>query len=473
MRKQKNFTRITAAFFEAIIDALVFRLSFWLVIAIFLAGKTPHPFTHEVRTFFTGTMLVVFYFNSLYSFKTWLLWDEMKAILKSSLLILLVVVLYLYSQRFDISRFTLSMGIIVFTPLCIITRFIFRRVLFATGLLSTNIIILGAGRTGSIFADKITDNPFTLGKVIGFLDDDEAKQGITVSGYKVRGKLEDFAALCAKERIDEAAVAISTASRSLIAHVLDIVEFHVRQVHYIPDTYMLTTFSSLISDVDGMPVIYASQGLLNPVNRAVKSFADYAVSLTAIVILSPLMIYSAFRVRKNFGGEILTSQERSGLNGKDFKMYKFRSSGDGKISRRLRRSYVDELPQLFNVIKGDMSIVGPKAMSSSDMMYLYGGENALKISAIKPGITGFWQISDRERDKGICGEMNLYYIRNWSLWLDFVIVIKTLFVILFSMSNRKKLPPPPAIDFGRDCKFSSDCVDDCDGKVQKICSSTL
>ncbi len=188
----------------------------WFVITIFMAGRTPRPFTHEVRMFFTGTMLAVFYFNSLYSFKTWLLWDEMKAILKSSLLILLVVVLYLYSQRFDILRLALSAGIIVFTPLCIMSRFIFRRVLFATGLLSTNIIILGAGRTGIIFADKITDNPFTLGKVTGFLDDDEAKQGTTVSGYKVRGKLEDFAALFAEERIDEAAVAISTASRSLI-----------------------------------------------------------------------------------------------------------------------------------------------------------------------------------------------------------------------------------------------------------------
>ena len=430
-KSQKNFTRVITAVFQAIIDTLVFRFSFWLSIYSGLAGKTPSAFSNEAGIFFTGTMLAVFYFNSLYSFKTWLLWDEIKAILKSSLLILLVTVLFLYSQKFNVSRMAVSAGIIIFIPLCIISRYIFRRMIFALGILSTNIIIIGAGRTGGIFAEKITDNPFTLGHVLGFLDDAESKQGITVSGYKVRGKLEDFAALCAQERIDEAAVAISTASRALLTHILDIVEFHVRQVHYIPDMYMLTTFSSSIRDVDGMPVISASQGLLNPVNRAVKSFADYAGAFVALVILSPVMVYSALKVRKNYGGEIFSSQKRSGLGGKTFSLYKFRTSGHGKTSRRIRRSYIDELPQLFNVLRGEMSIVGPKALMPEDMTHVYGEEAARKISTVKPGITGFWQISLHENDTRICGEMNLYYIRNWSLWLDTVILIKTFFIILF------------------------------------------
>ena len=431
MGHQKNFTRIIAAIFQAVIDAIIFRLSFWLTVSFFMAGRITRTLTPEASTFFTGTMLAVFYFNSLYSFKTWLLWDEMKAVLKSSFLILLVVVLFLYSQKFEISRFMLSAGIIIFIPLCITSRYIFRRAAFALGILSTNIIILGAGRTGEIFAEKITDNPFTLGHVSGFLDDDESKQGLTVAGFKVRGTLEDFPVICAKERIDEAAVAISTASRSLLTHILDIVEFHVRQVHYIPDMYMLTTFSSSIRDVDGMPVISASQGLLNPVNRAVKSFADYTGALAALVILSPVMVYSALKVRKKYGGQIFSRQKRSGLDGHVFSLCKFRTSGRGKTGRRFRRSYIDEFPQLFSVLRGEMSIVGPKALTPEDMLHVYGEDTAQKISAVKPGITGFWQISLRENDKRICGEMNLYYIRNWSLWLDLVILIKTIFIILF------------------------------------------
>ena len=362
MSNHKNCTRLLASFFQAIIDALMLCLSFLIAIGLWLHGKAPLTFTPEVITFFTGTMLAVFYSNSLYSFKTWLLWDEIRAILKSSVLILLVIVLYLYSQRFDLSRFTIAAGMIFFVPLCVTARYIFRRLIFSLGILTTNIIILGAGRTGKIFAEKIMDNPFTLGRVTGFLDDDESKHGRTVAGCKVQGSLEDFAAICAEERIDEAAVAISTASRSLLTHILDIVEFHVRQVHYIPDMYMLTTFSSAIRDVDGMPVISASQGLLNPMNRAVKSFADYVGAVAAMIVVLPVMLRTAWRVRKDYGGGIFSSQERSGLNGRAFMMLKFRSSGRGKTGKKLRHSYFDEFPQFFNVLKGEMSLVGPKAM---------------------------------------------------------------------------------------------------------------
>lgn len=430
MRPNKNTTRIISAIFQALLDVLVYRFSFWIVIELWLAGKIPGTFTSETQIFFAGTMLAVFYFNSLYSFKTWLLWDEMAVVLKSSLLMLLVTVLYLYSQGFDISRFILASGIIIFMPLCVISRWLFRRLLFSLGILSTNIIILGAGRTGKIFAEKISRHPFTLGKITGYLDDDDSKLGMMISGVPVRGKLEDFTSLCESERIDEAAVAISTASRSLLTHILDLVEFNVRQAHYIPDMYMLTTFSSAIRDVDGIPVISASQGLMIPMNRAVKSFTDYLGAVIAIVLLSPMIVLSAFKARKEFGGKIFSKQKRIGLHGKTFTLLKIRSSGRGKTDRMLRQSYIDELPQFFNVLKGEMSLVGPKALTHADMLHIYGAEIAEKISMVKPGITGFWQISERgEYEKAIRGEMNLYYIRNWSLWLDAVIFIKTLFKI--------------------------------------------
>lgn len=430
MNTYRNHARSIMSFCQAVIDAIVYRLSFELATNFWLNGKIPADFTPEVQLFFTGTMLAVFYFNSLYSFKTWLLWDEMKAIIKSSLLILLVTVLYLYSQSFNISRFTLAAGTIIFIPLCTISRWLVRRICFALGLMSTNIIILGAGRTGTIFAEKITSHPFTLGKITGFLDDDESKHGLIVAGCPVRGKLEDFTKICGAERVDEAAVAISAASRRLLTHILDIVEFHVRQVHYIPDMYMLTTFSSAIRDVDGVPVIAVSQGLTSSWGRAVKSFADYAGALAAVIILSPLMLWTALKVKRTYGGEIFSRQKRIGLSGKPFVMFKFRSSGCGKTSQVLRRSYVDEIPQFFNVLKGDMSLVGPKAFTHSDMLHVYGADISQKVCMVKPGITGLWQISDSEKDKRICGEMNLYYIRNWSLWLDIVILIKTVIKIL-------------------------------------------
>ncbi len=440
MRDNKNFTRVIAAVIQAVIDVLIFRASFWLVTYFWLSGQTFPIFSREANIFFAGTLIAVFYFNSLYSFKTWLLWDEAKAILKSSILALLVAVLFLYSQNFKPSRVVVSFGVIVFIMLCTLTRYIFRRTLFALGLLSTNIIILGAGRTGEIFAERITHHPFTLAKVSGFLDDDEAKQGLTVAGYKVRGRLEDFTALYEQERIDEAAIAISKASRSLLTNILDAVEFRVRQVHYIPDMYLLTTFSSTVRDVDGIPIIFASQGLLNPVNRAVKYFADYVIALATLVILSPVMLYYALKVRRKYGGEIFSRQKRSGLGGKVFTLYRFRTLGHGDTGRRSRRAYVEALPQLLNVLRGEMSVVGPKPLTAEDMTHIYGEETAREISMVKPGITGFWQISIQEDDKKMYSAMNLYYIRNWSLWLDAVIFTKTVGGIFFRQPPQKNFP---------------------------------
>ena len=457
-----NFTRAILAFFQLAVDTCIYWLSFSLVIALWFTGRAQVQFTFEIRAFFTGTMLAVFWFNSLYDFKNWIFWDELKAVLKSSILIILVIVLYLYSQKFDISRFMIAAGVLIFVPLDLGARYAFRRIFFALGLLSTNIIILGAARTGEIFAEKIASHPFTACRVIGFLDDDPAKQGKTVAGFPVLGRLDDFMKIYATTRIDEAAVAISTASRSLLTHILDIVEFHVRQVHYIPDMYMLTTFSASIRDVDGMPVISASQGLFNPVNRAVKSVIDYIGAVTALIIFSPVMLWAAWRIKREDKGPALFIQDRVGWKVKHFKVCKFRTmhvDADRrteelfrdpkiladyrkgiklkddprltKIGRILRRTSIDELPQLFNVLRGEMSLVGPRPLIQSDVDFAYGDYIAKKIYMVKPGMTGFWQVSGRsDVDTELRKEMNLYYIRNWSLWLDIVILLRTVYAVI-------------------------------------------
>jgi undecaprenyl-phosphate galactose phosphotransferase len=407
-------------------------------------------------------MLAVFYFNSLYDFRNWIVWDELKAILKSAALILLVLILYLYSQKFSMSRFILASGILIFVPLCLIARYAFRRIFFSLGILTTNIIILGAGRTGEIFAETINEHPFTACHIVGFLDDDESKQGKLIAGIPVLGRLDEFERIYNEYHIDEAAVAISTASRSLLTHILDMVEFHVKQVHYIPDMYMLTTFSASIRDVDGMPVISASQGLLNPLNRFIKSIIDYIGAIIALIIFSPIMLWAAWRIKREDGGPALFIQDRVGWKVKHFKVYKFRTMYTDadkrteelfkdpailadyqkgiklkhdprltKIGAFLRKTSIDELPQIFNVLKGEMSLVGPRPLIQKDVDFAYGDYIAKKIYTVKPGMTGFWQVSGRsDVDTDIRREMNLYYIRNWSLWLDIVILMRTAYAVI-------------------------------------------
>ena len=464
MTNSLKLSKILLTALQILVDAFLYVSSFLFVAWLWYSGSKSGTgkIEFEVMAFFTGTMLAVFYFNSLYDFRSWLFWDEMKAILKSSALILLVVVLYLYTQHLDTSRFTLAAALLIFTPLCLIARYIFRRGFFAAGILVTNILIIGAGRTGEIFAQEIAEHPFTTCKVVGFLDDDDKKLNTQVAGYKVLGKLNDFEKIYNEIKIDEAAIAISTASRELLTHILDMVEFHVRQVHYIPDMYMLTTFSAQIRDVDGMPVISASQGLLNPFNRFIKSIMDYVGAVIGIIVFSPLMLWVAYKIHKEDGGPVMFIQKRIGWQTKYFMTYKFRSMHvnadeetkklfqdpeikkayeEGiklkddprwtKIGAFIRRTSIDELPQLFNVLKGEMSLVGPRPLPKSDFDLLYDEYLGKKIYTVKPGLTGFWQVSGRsDVDRETRRMMNLYYIRNWSVWLDIVILMRTVQAVI-------------------------------------------
>ena len=398
--------------------SLAFVLSFW--------GRAAAGFTTETRFFFVGILLLVFCFNALYAFRNWLFWDEMRAVLRSSSVTLLVIILYLFLLKYSLSRFAVFFSMVLFIPFCLLLRYTFRRAFFACGLLDTTVLIIGAGKTGELYARKVAEHPFTACRVAGFLDDDDSKQETQVAGLPVLGRIEDFERIQAEHHVDEAVIAIATAPRKLLAHILNRVELRVRCVHYIPDMYMLTTFSASIRDVDGLPLISASQGLLNPFNRFLKGCMDYMGAVVALIFFSPLLLYVARRIKKDDGGTVLFGHSQVGWNLSSFKMYKFRTmvpdaearlqemlkdeelrkefevafkfKNDPRITRIghfLRKSSLDELPQLFNVLKGEMSLVGPRPIVNREVELYYGSETAQQIFRVKPGLTGFWQVSGR------------------------------------------------------------------------------
>ena len=435
--------------------SLAFVLSFW--------GRAAAGFTTETRFFFVGILLLVFCFNALYAFRNWLFWDEMRAVLRSSSVTLLVIILYLFLLKYSLSRFAVFFSMVLFIPFCLLLRYTFRRAFFACGLLDTTVLIIGAGKTGELYARKVAEHPFTACRVAGFLDDDDSKQETQVAGLPVLGRIEDFERIQAEHHVDEAVIAIATAPRKLLAHILNRVELRVRCVHYIPDMYMLTTFSASIRDVDGLPLISASQGLLNPFNRFLKGCMDYMGAVVALIFFSPLLLYVARRIKKDDGGAVLFGHSRVGWNLSSFKMYKFRTmvpdaearlqemlkdeelrkefevafkfKNDPRITRIghfLRKSSLDELPQLFNVLKGEMSLVGPRPIVNREVELYYGSETAQQIFRVKPGLTGFWQVSGRNDvlDYQQRVDLDLYYIHNWSLWLDIVILFRTVGILL-------------------------------------------
>ena len=441
--------RLTFSVVQFIIDAGLFTLC----LSVF--GVTS---SFETCAFLTGTVAAFFLFSSMYGFGNWTFWDETKQCMRSLLYAFLVGVLFLYAGKNTVSLFRVMLAFGLFVPLCLALRWAVRRALFGLGLLSTSVIILGAGEAGEIFARNITDSPFIARKVLGFLDDDESKQGMTISGVPVLGRLSDFERVQGELDADEVIIAIPTASRRELSGMLDGVEELSRRVLYVPDMYMLTTMTAEMRSIDGMPVITASQGLLNPVNRAVKSVVDYVGGLAAFLIASPLMIWATWKIKREDGGSILFRHGRIGQNLRPFKLFKFRTMVENaeeilremlkddekrrefeeafkfkddkritQIGHKLRRTSIDELPQLFNVFRGEMSLVGPRPIVQKEIELYYGYRTARQIFRVKPGMTGFWQVSGRNdvKDYQTRIDFDLYYIHNWSVWLDIIIMIRT------------------------------------------------
>jgi undecaprenyl-phosphate galactose phosphotransferase len=448
-----------------IVQIALDMLVYFICLELLLAVWTPSGvgFSSEIKLFFCGVLFVCFYFNSLYQFKTWMFWDEMLAVLKAVCAVLLIIVFFFFTVKLQLSRVVTMASFLFFVPICLAVRYFFRRTLFSFDFQKTPILVMGAGKTGELYAKKVKNHPFMGCKILGFLDDDLSKKGTLVAGIPVLGEVSDFARVQKELNVSEVVVAISTASRELLAKILETVEMRVKCVSYIPDMYMLTTFSASIRDVDGVPLISASQGLLNPWNRMLKSVMDYVGALLALIVFSPVFLYAAWKIKRDDGGSVFFQHNRVGGNLAPLKMYKFRTMVPNaesileemlkddekrrefeiafkfkddpritKVGKFLRKTSLDEIPQIFNVLKGEMSLIGPRPIVKKEVDLYYGEEIARQIFHVKPGLTGFWQVSGRNDvlDYQTRIDLDLYYIYNWSLWLDMVIIMRTIQILL-------------------------------------------
>jgi undecaprenyl-phosphate galactose phosphotransferase len=448
-----------------IVQIALDMMVYFVCLELLLTVKTPSGagFLPEIKLFFCGVLFVCFYFNSLYQLKTWMFWDEMRAVVKAACEALLILVAFLFAMKLQLSRLVIGASFLLFVPTCLVARYFFRRALFALGLRKTPILVMGAGKTGELYAIKVKNHPFMGCEILGFLDDDPLKQGTVLAGVPVLGTVADFPRVQSELNVPEVVVAISTASRELLAKILETVEMRVKRVSYIPDMYMLTTFSASISDVDGVPLISASQGLLNPWNRLIKYAMDYVGAVLALILFSPVFLYAAWKIKRDDGGKVFFEHNRVGRDLVPLKIYKFRTMVPNaesileemlkddekrrefelafkfkddpritKVGKFLRQTSMDEIPQIFNVLKGEMSLIGPRPIVKKEVDLYYGEEVARQIFHVKPGVTGFWQVSGRNDVQNYQTriDLDLYYIHNWSLWLDLVIIMRTIQILI-------------------------------------------
>lgn len=392
-------------------------------------------------------MLAGFVVNGLYQYKRSILnIREYELILKTTLIagaITLLIHFLAREQLFSRGVFLATWSVMAF--LFFLQRhlfFAFQNKLRQSGVFETRALIYGAGTIGQKLMEKLVQSPSLGYHIQGFIDDHPHLHTKTVSGIPVIGKLSHLDQLLQETEAQELFLAISQIPRKTIESVVQSCKKYGCQVHIVPSLYDIAIQSVRMEEVDGIPLVGMTQPRYSWQTKVFKRLFDIVSSVILFVLLAPILTVLAALVRMSSEGPIFFKQKRVGKDGREFMFYKFRSmyvhapkygvtpqSGNDPritpIGRFLRRSSLDELPQLFNVLKGDMSLVGPRP----EMPFIVNTYNELQRQRLNvhPGITGLWQISaDRKRAIHENMDYDLYYINNQSFILDMVIMLRTL-----------------------------------------------
>ena len=323
---------------------------------------------------------------------------------------------------------------------------------------SQRILLVGAGQVGEQMAGLLAERGWMGLQVMGFLDDDAQKQGTLVGGFPVLGTLDDMAEQVKSSGIHEVIMTLPLyAHKRLETLVAEANELPVN-VRVVPDFFPMAYLRTTVGLLADMPLVTLKEPAIDRFSLACKRVIDLAVSATALLLLWPAMVVIAMMVRRGSPGPVIFRQQRVGLGGKPFNMFKFRTmhvdadkqigtimerTYDGKtfmrknkvdpritrIGHHLRRWSLDELPQLLNVLRGDMSIVGPRPELPL-LVQTYEAWQRKRFS-VPPGLTGWWQVSDRaDAPMALNTEADLYYIRHYSLLLDLQIILRTVGAVI-------------------------------------------
>ena len=316
---------------------------------------------------------------------------------------------------------------------------------------ASDVVVFGAGEVGEKFAREVRQSPWLGYKIAGFFDDKIA-QGETVARMPVLGSITEGIELAKKSQWRKAYIALPLKAQDKIEEIIDQLADSAVDIELIPDIFGFELINAKISQIGSLPVIALQASPISGYNAALKRLMDITVSAAILTITSPLLLTIALAIKiENPKLPIIFKQRRCGLNGKEVIVWKFRTmtvleDGDRveqakqndtrttKLGKFLRRLSLDELPQLFNVIAGSMSLVGPRPHAITHAKnFRRVAPTYMRRHLVKPGITGWMQINgmrgEVDSDSIIHkrAELDLYYVQNWSLWLDIKIIALTAF----------------------------------------------
>jgi exopolysaccharide biosynthesis polyprenyl glycosylphosphotransferase len=451
-----------------VMDVLAIAAAFGLAYVVRFTAELPLFFMPEVTpfSFYSGLVIVlipvwifIFGMHRLYDFNNLLsgLDEYIHIVQATSISMMVVVFVTFFATTFAIARGWLVLTWIFSTTSVVTGRFVLRRVVQAArnrGHFMTPVLIVGANEEGRAIAAHLREAPAAGAQVIGFVDD-RVDEGREVSaGLRVLGPIDGAVDLIRRYGVSEVIVAASALTR---AELLDLYQvFGLRDdvtLRMSSGLFELLTTGMHVKQVGSVALLSANRTRLTLTERIIKGATDMLLSTLMLALLSPVMATIALLIRLDSPGPATHRRRVLGTGGKPFDAFKFRTmaiNGDEILARHpelaqqlardmklkddprvtrvgkwLRKLSLDELPQLFNVLLGQMSLVGPRMITPEEAERY--GRWQLNLLTVKPGITGLWQVSGRS-DVSYAErvQIDMSYIRNYSLWLDLILLARTI-----------------------------------------------
>ena len=378
--------------------------------------------------------------------------EEIKNVIKGiSLSFLLLGVILVFGQ-INVSRYVLILSYIFSLTFVVAEKMVFYHISPFTKFLKgfhKKVLIYGAGELGRALFREIANSPKLRIDPIGFIDDDPNKSNYVCyqSGFnstdsiRVLGTREDIERLKEAYDVDEVYVAISNINNEKLIEILDDLKERNIKASFVPNLYKVFVHNVRIDKIGEIPVVFEEEEI-EPLYLRFKRYLDLLLALALLILLLPLFLIVTIAIKMESKGSAIFIHDRVGKGGSIFKLYKFRTMYNDtnpyavnpidqddpritKVGRFLRKTSLDEIPQIFNILKGEMSFVGPRP----EMPFIVEQYNELHKERLKvtPGITGLWQLSG-DRKKAIHENMDydLYYKKHVSFFLDLAILIETL-----------------------------------------------
>ncbi|HEV2122429.1 MAG TPA: sugar transferase [Chloroflexota bacterium] len=460
--------RVALVLADTVLIGLGFMLAYWLRYDLRLWPESGEFVDAPFSAYYLALVLLLVVSVASYSQRglyrlrratQWL--DEVGMIIAGTTLAVSILVMVFFLFRPGItSRAMLFYAWIAIIGLLSLMRLAIRWVVASRrrrGIGLARVLVIGAGHMGKMVMQQIAGHPGLGYRLVGFCDDVSWAQRAAFGRFRCLGSVDSLSNVVDEHRVDEVVIALPSVHHEKILGIVSLCRQRNVEFRLVPDTFDLTLGTLEVDDIAGIPLIGLRETALHGLNLWVKRAIDIVVSASALVVAAPVMFLVALAVKLDSAGPVFIPQERVGTGGRVFRIHKVRSmyidaaqrlrelrqlnEAGGpifkmrndprrtRVGRIIRRLSLDEVPQLWNVLVGDMSLVGPRPPIPREVEeYDEWHKRRLEVT---PGLTGLWQVSGRSDlpfDEMVM--LDLYYIENWSLTLDLKIILQTFPAVL-------------------------------------------